>query len=162
LSFCGKIFLAPFFGSCWGEKNYPQRIYISRVGAKYRQVLNEKEVIDFLQPFDFQVVLLEKMSVKEQAALFAAAKIIVAPHGAGLTNLVFCTEGTKIVEFFSPRYLRTDYWMVSQELGLEHYYLTSEDFPCYPIRQLMYTTPLTEDITIDLAKLELVLSMINH
>ncbi len=161
IEFLRQNFLAPFLAPV-GGKNYPQRIYISRVGAKYRQVLNEKEVIDFLQPFDFQVVLLEKMSVKEQAALFAAAKIIVAPHGAGLTNLVFCTEGTKIVEFFSPRYLRTDYWMVSQELGLEHYYLTSEDFPCYPIRQLMYTTPLTEDITIDLAKLELVLSMINH
>ena len=157
IEFLRQNFLAPVRG-----KNYPERIYISRAGAKYRQVLNEKEVIDFLQGFDFQIVLLEEMSVREQAALFAKAKIIVAPHGAGLTNLVFCTEGTKVVEFFSRRYIRTDYWMVSQELGLEHYYLASKDFPCYPIRQLMYTTPLTEDIMIDLDQLKSVLSIINN
>ncbi len=134
--------------------NYARRIYISRSNAKYRQVLNETEVIQLLKQYDFTVVRLETMSVAEQAAVFANAKAIVAPHGAGLTNLVFCNEDTKIIELFSPNYVRTDYWMISWELKLKHYYVVGQNFDCYPLRQLMYQNSLTEDISIDINSLD--------
>ena len=44
------------------------------------------------------------MSVKDQAAAFAHAELIVAPHGGALTNLMFCREGTKVVELLSSKY----------------------------------------------------------
>ncbi|MGL5880384.1 MAG: glycosyltransferase family 61 protein, partial [Xenococcaceae cyanobacterium] len=88
------------------------------------------------------------------AAVFANAKAIVAPHGAGLTNLVFCNENTKIIELFSPNYVRTDYWMISWELKLKHYYVVGKNFDCYPLRQLMYQNSLTEDISIDIDSLD--------
>jgi tetratricopeptide (TPR) repeat protein/capsular polysaccharide biosynthesis protein len=138
---------------------YPERIYISRAKANHRQVLNEPEIIDYLQRQGFVAVRLESLSFAEQIAHFAAAKVIVAPHGGGLTNLVFCQKGTKVVEFFSPNYLRTDYWMVSQLLGLRHYYLVGRSFDCYPLRQLMYQSALTEDISIDLNSLEAILKV---
>lgn len=128
----------------------PKRIYISRAKAKYRQVLNEADVIGVLEKWGFTIISLEALGVAQQAALFNHAQVIVAPHGAGLTNLVFCQPGTTVIEFFSPRYIRSDYWMISLELGLNHYYLTSESFDCYPIRQLMYQNPLTEDILVNL------------
>jgi tetratricopeptide (TPR) repeat protein/capsular polysaccharide biosynthesis protein len=134
--------------------NYARRIYISRSNAKYRQVLNEIEVIQLLKQYDFTVVRLETMSVAEQAAVFANARAIVAPHGAGLTNLVFCNEDTKIIELFSPNYVRTDYWMISWELKLKHYYVVGQNFDCYPLRQLMYQNSLTEDISIDINSLD--------
>ncbi len=139
--------------------NYPERIYISRARADHRQILNEPEIIDYLQQHGFVTVTLEDLPFTEQIAHFAAAKVIVAPHGGGLTNLVFCHTGTKVVEFFSPNYLRTDYWMVSQLLGLRHYYLVGQSFDCYPLRQLMYQSALTEDILIDLNSLEAILKV---
>ena len=140
--------------------HYPERIYISRANASYRRVLNEDKVIDLLSQCGFTTVYLEKMSIAEQARLFAHAKVIVAPHGAGLTNLVFCSPKTKLVEFFSPRYLRTDYWMITEQLDMEHYFLVSENFDCSPIRQLMYPSPLTEDIIIKLDSLYSVLNRV--
>jgi tetratricopeptide (TPR) repeat protein/capsular polysaccharide biosynthesis protein len=106
--------------------NYAERIYISRQQASYRRIVNEDEIISFLETFGFCTVKLETMSVAEQAACLAAAKVVVAPHGAGLTNLVFCTPGTKVIEIFSPIYVPYCYWMISNLCGLEHYYLIGE------------------------------------
>ncbi len=146
-------------GETLKTSDYPERIYISRAKASYRQVLNQGEVTDLLSQFGFVSVVLEVMSVAEQIALFACARAIVAPHGAGLTNLVFCQSGTKVIEIFSPNYLRTDYWMISQQLKLKHYYLKGESFECYPIRQLMDQNSLTEDILVNLSSLRAALEV---
>jgi capsular polysaccharide biosynthesis protein len=138
---------------------YPKRIYISRAAANHRQVLNEPEIVEFLEQCGFVSIRLENLSFTEQIAHFAAAEFIIAPHGGGLTNLVFCQAGTKVVEFFSPNYMRTDYWMVSQLLGLQHYYLVGQSFDCHPLRQLMYQSALTEDILVNVRALEAVLKI---
>ncbi len=130
-----------------------RRLYISRHKAKYRQVFNEDAVIELLSHFGFVSVALETLSVAEQAQLFAQAEAIVGAHGSGLANLVFCSPGTQVIEFFSPYYLRTDYWMISQHLKLHHYYLVGESFAYHPLRQLMYPSGLTEDFSVDIAAL---------
>ncbi|AOY84033.1 tetratricopeptide repeat protein [Moorena producens JHB] len=135
------------------ELKYPERIYITRDQARHRQVLNETEVKELLSQFGFITIALESLSVREQVALFASVKAIVAPHGAGLTNTVFCRPGTQIIELVSPNYVRTDYWMISQQLGLKHYYVKGENFDCKLIRQLIYTSSLTEDILVNLDSL---------
>ena len=97
------------------------------------------------------------MSVLEQVAIFVNAEIVVSPHGSGLTNLVFCSPKTKVVELFSPNYLRTDYWMISQQLKLQHYYLVGQNFNCPSLRNLMYQNALTEDILVNIDSLKLIL-----
>ncbi|MDY6804394.1 MAG: tetratricopeptide repeat protein [Cyanobacteriota bacterium] len=151
LNFLRNLFLTPKVRS---KKGFPERIYISREKAKYRRVLNEGEVQELLSEYGFITVSPESMSLENQIALFAAAKTIVAPHGSGLTNIIFCQPGTKIIEFVAPHYLRYYYWGISQQLGLEHYYLPGEAFSCYPLRQLMYSSPLAEDILINLKSLK--------
>ncbi len=98
-------------------------IYISRANANYRRVLNEPDVVKFLQKFGFRVVALELISVAEQALLLSSASVVVAPHGAGLSNLVFCQPGTKVVELFSPNYVNVCFWACSDQVGLDYYYL---------------------------------------
>lgn len=127
----------------------PKRIYISRQQAKYRKILNEKEVMEILKPLGFVSITLEGRSVAEQATLFAQAEAIVAPHGGGLTNLIFCQRGTKVIELVSPNYIRHYYWVISQQLGLQHYYLPGKEFRCPQFRQLMYQSVLREDILIE-------------
>lgn len=140
---------------------YPERIYISRGKARYRRVLNEEELINYLEKFGFESVTLEEMPVAEQIALFYHAKIVVAPHGSGLTNIIFCQKETKIIELTSPHYVRHYYPVISQLLGLQHYYLIGEAFACYPLRELMYQNPLTEDIKITKSQLEALIKIID-
>lgn len=106
--------------------NY-DRIYISRQQTTSRQILNEEEVLGLLTQFGFQPIVLESLSFREQVSCLASAKVVVAPHGAGLTNLVFCNPGTKVIELFSPYYVETCYWVLSNHLGLDYYYLMGED-----------------------------------
>lgn len=106
------------------EKN--EYIYISRENATYRKVINEEEIIKQLDVFGFKKVTLESMKVAEQVKLFSNAKVIIAPHGAGLANLVFCKPGTKVIELFSPKYMPSYYWMISNHVHLDYYYLVNE------------------------------------
>jgi capsular polysaccharide biosynthesis protein len=156
IEFLRKVFITEKILSF---SSYPERIYISRARAKYRRVLNEEEVKEQLKKTGFVSVFLESLSLEEQIALFTHAKVIVAPHGSGLTNILFCHKGAKVIEIFSPHYIRPDYWIISHYLGLEHYYLVGEVFACYPIRQLMYQTPLTEDILVNLKFLKKMLKV---
>jgi tetratricopeptide (TPR) repeat protein len=101
----------------------PTRLYLGRQNAIYRVVLNEEEVIQFLEKRGFYSVNLETMSVVEQASLIAQAEVIIAPHGSALSNLVFCERGTKIIELFSPMYVLNYYWLICNLCGLEHYHV---------------------------------------
>lgn len=73
-------------------------IYISRDDALIRRLSNEQDVIALLQPFGFRTVLLSSLSFEAQVQLFRRAKTIIAPHGAGLTNLLFCKSEVKVIE----------------------------------------------------------------
>ena len=101
-------------------------VYISRSRADRRQILNETDLLDALKPYGFQPFFLEELSFSEQVSLFATAKCIVAPHGAGLTNLIFSSPGTKVVEIYSPNYVSVSYWNICSQLGLDYYYLFGE------------------------------------
>ncbi|WP_158545213.1 glycosyltransferase family 61 protein [Bremerella cremea] len=75
-----------------------RRIYISRASARFRRVINEAEVVTTLARQGFQAVQLEGMPLVDQIKLFQQAAIIVAPHGAGLANMVFSPPGATVVE----------------------------------------------------------------
>lgn len=110
-----------------------RRLWISRRAAHTRRIEWEQRVfgeIPGLEP-----VVLEELSPRQQIRLFSEAAVVVAPHGAGLANLVFCSPGAKILELFpslplEPLYARWAYaagakpsWAVvdfSEESALEH------------------------------------------
>lgn len=104
-----------------------ERIYINRKDAPHRRVVNEDQVISFLEDWGFTSIALESMSFSEQVLCMASAKIVVAVHGAGLSNLVFCNPGTKVLEIFSPAHVQNTYWRISNVCELEHYHLMSDD-----------------------------------
>ncbi len=105
--------LVPFFARMRGDPesgNLPRRIYIDRRAADrrpgaHRCLRNEDAVVAALAQFGFVAIRLEGMPLAAQIALFAGAEAIVAPHGAGLANLVFARPGTVVVE------LHMDSWV---------------------------------------------------
>lgn len=103
-----------------------RRIYISRRDARYRNVRNENDVISILEKLGFEVFALSNLSVVDQINLFSNASVIVAPHGAGLSNLVFAEPSTKVLEFFAPEYVNVCYWTLCEQCNLTYYYLIGQ------------------------------------
>lgn len=104
------------------------KLYISRDDAKKRKIINETDVLSTIDRFGFVRVKLSQLSVSEQANLFASAEIVISPHGASLSNLVFCDPGTKVIELFPPRYANPCFWAISNYLNLDYYCLFGEGF----------------------------------
>jgi hypothetical protein len=74
-----------------------------------RGIVNEKELIKLLSNcFSNRLVIFDSnyqsLSIFEQANLFASASVIVGPHGAGLSNIIFCRPQTLVVELVSARW----------------------------------------------------------
>jgi capsular polysaccharide biosynthesis protein len=76
----------------------PRRVYFSRADATGRQIENEDAFAAYLQTLGYQTFVASGMSVAAQARLFRSAASIVSLHGAGLTNIVFCRPGCKVLE----------------------------------------------------------------
>ncbi len=79
-------------------------IYLSRNDAQSRRVTNDNELSRELGSIGFETVLASGLSVREQAELFASARLIVSSHGAGLANILFSAPGTTVVELYSPAF----------------------------------------------------------
>ncbi len=104
-----------------------KRLYISRPKGVRRGVSNNDEVEAFLETRGFTSLAMEGLSVTEQAKLLSAAEIVVSPHGGGLTNLVFCNPGTKVIELFGE-HIFPYYYGLSNVCDLDYYaYVQNEE-----------------------------------
>ena len=57
---------------------------------------------------------------REQVETFRNADVVVAVHGAALTNLMFCRPGTLVVELFAEDHVKSTYLWLAHRLGLRH------------------------------------------
>ncbi|KKK39870.1 hypothetical protein WQ57_00860 [Mesobacillus campisalis] len=103
------------------NKSY-ERVYISREDAQFRNVINETEVLELLSKYKFKKITLSNKTLENQADIFREAKIIVAPHGAGLSNLVF-SDNCKVIELYSEQYVAPVFWLLSNHRNLDYYSL---------------------------------------
>lgn len=108
-----------------------KRLFISRsLSPNGRQILNEAELVDaVLRPRGFEVVHLEQLPLQQQAATLAASRVVVAAHGAGLTNLLFCAPGTCVLELFSPRWVEFCFARLASLVGMRGFYHVGENLP---------------------------------
>jgi capsular polysaccharide biosynthesis protein len=100
-----------------------RRLYISREKARTRHVLNEAELVQALERRGFERVFLEDLTFLEQVRLLNEASVVISPHSTGLTNVVFCRPGTKVIEIFSPRYVTTFFFSIASQVGLDYGYV---------------------------------------
>jgi len=75
-----------------------RRIYLSRKDAVRRRMVNEGELTARLENIGFEIRQLEGMTVAAQQELFASASVVVAEHGAALTNILWCAKNATVVE----------------------------------------------------------------
>lgn len=100
-------------------------ILVKRRPGTTRSAVNHDELMAVLNrnlPVEESMVEFTGDETMEQtAAMFFQAKVIVAPHGAGLSNMVFSRSDTKVIEVFflgPPNYC---YAVLAGQLGFEYH-----------------------------------------
>lgn len=110
----------------FGKKINPYRkLFISRDDAPARKLINAEEIFMALQ--GWETVTLTGMSIKKQIELFSEASHVISTHGAGLVNLLWCSEKTKVIEISQKELIgKKVYPILSHHLGLSHHVLLGE------------------------------------
>ncbi len=101
------------------------RIYISRGDAQARRVLNEEALLRRLEAFHVVPYQLSRLSFADQVRLFAQAELVIAPHGAGLVNMIF-GQRPAIVEIYTPAFV-PGYFIIAQSLGFPYAGVRGQD-----------------------------------
>jgi len=143
-------FLRDAFLPAEGVEDAGALLYLNRTHVTHRRVTNEAEFIARLQTLGFENPALERLPVAEQARRMAAARVVVAPHGAALTNLVFCRPGTRVIELLSPSDVSHVYWTLADTMGLDYAFLLAEGLEP-PIGEDPHEATLDMSIDIDTA-----------
>lgn len=149
--------LAPRYGTAWLREHLPardvsgkpRRLYVTRGSVRNnRRLVREAELLDRLRPLGFTAFDPGAVSVQDQIDHFAAAEVVVAPHGAGLANLNFSPEGVRVLELFAPRYLNPGYWAITDNIADSTYrYLVAD--PVEPDRPERRMNRVQDDIDLD-------------
>lgn len=102
------------------SKRYPEKLFISRKSAGVRRIVKEDVIFQGLESQGFTRIQLEKFSWKDQINLFYHAREIIAPHGAGLANLVFCAQKPLVIELFHTDYVHWCFWQLAMLVGASY------------------------------------------
>ena len=61
------------------------------------------------------------LTVQEQIDVFNNAEVIIAPHGAALTNITWSRPGVRVLEMFAGSYVHLGLWTIAEAIGGMHY-----------------------------------------
>lgn len=95
-----------------------RKFYLSR--SKNRRVTNELELLPILRKYDIEFLGDEPRSVQEQIDLFSSASLIIGPHGANFTNILWARKDAHVIELFSRSYYPPYYYYLAEVIG-QHY-----------------------------------------
>ena len=135
----------PFYLTAKSEKH--------NAGSMRRSIPNLSEIASELEQLgQVHLIYLEEYPFKEQIQWFMRTDVIVAQHGAALASLIFCREGTAIVEILPPnrvnllrllkniarellgkntlsgwKVYKTLFYTLSHTLGIRYYYILQQD-----------------------------------
>ncbi|RYG89408.1 MAG: glycosyltransferase family 61 protein [Alphaproteobacteria bacterium] len=107
----------------------PRALYVERGDVKMRRVVNEDAVLSQAKALGLEIFDPGSQSMIEQVRAFRDADLIVAAHGAALTNIVYCRPGTRVIEIVPEGYDQgvTSYRSLSDMFGLEYEQLFSRE-----------------------------------
>jgi hypothetical protein len=102
------------------DQHTGQKLFISRGAARLRRLFNERDVGAVLSARGFETFTPAGDNHAEQVDRFRRADVVVAVHGAALTNLLFCRPGTLVVELFAADHVKSGYAWLAHRLGLRY------------------------------------------
>lgn len=134
------------------NSNY-KKIYVQRGVVKHRKVINENEILNYLNKLGFVPLVMDGKSVQEQVDIFSNANVIIAPHGSALHNVIYAQPNTKVIELFPFNYHCTANFTFASYANTNYYYVNGDKI------SPDYVPPIDADIKIDISKLEKILKL---
>lgn len=103
-------------------------IFISRRETTTRSLLNEDVLCRHMARAGIETIVPAEMTVDSQIQAFREADVVIACHGAGLANIVYCEPGTRILELFPEYTVSAHFWMLANQFGLDYGVLFGTSF----------------------------------
>lgn len=108
------------------RKNEGKNYYISRYLASKRKIVNENEIIKMLEKYNYNIIYCENLTFEQQIKIFSNAKNIIAPQGAGLTNLFWSQKGINILEL-STQVVQPFFHKLADTKGINFFRIVGKD-----------------------------------
>ncbi len=121
------------------KNNCKKKIFLDRSTSKYNhcQIKNLNDIKTLLLEKKFKIYKPEFLSFDKQINLFKNCSIIIAAHGAALSNIIFCKPGTKVIEIIPADHPNRKADRVSKVLKLKYFRIKTkpDNFDAnYPFR----------------------------
>lgn len=119
-----------------------RRVFISRAKAARRRLVNEGDVWPMLEAQGFERVHMEELTVGDQAALMRQTSVLLAPHGAGLTNMMFCPPGVHVIEIADLTFPNPNFYALASAMGHKYWLVPGEALgDCHPLQKDLRVDP---------------------
>ena len=99
-----------------------ENVFIDRTDSNFNhsKLKNNNEVIEYLNKRGFTSYQVSKLNFFEQIYLFSNAKVIIGPHGAAFSNIIFSKPKTKIIELITEDHPSVKCQRISKILDLNY------------------------------------------
>ena len=124
-----------------------RRLYVYRSDQYRRRLINEPAILRHLRPLGFEVY--DPTGQTDAVRDFAEAALVVSVHAAALGNLVFCPNGTRLLELIPSDHCHPYYYTLAESAGLDYGYLVG---PSIQQRPAGSAGPSPFDFTVDEAE----------
>lgn len=132
------------------NKTPHRRLYISRAKAERRLLLNEKEIWPILEKLGFEKVFMEDLDFIDQITAMQQAEIVLAPHGAAITNVIFCQQGTHVVEIADLSFPNPNFYALASAMGHHYWILNAEGLgEMHPLEKDLRINPSEVQATVE-------------
>ena len=108
------------------NERWPKRLIVFRAKTTNERISTPDRVLieDLAIRRGFHRVFLEEMTYAEQMEAFFNAEAVVAPHGAGLANILFGRRSLRVLEINSDLdsagYIRACFYQIAVQRGLAY------------------------------------------
>lgn len=108
-------------------------IYVARSGL--RSVKNERDLAPLFERHGVIPVRAEGLSLRQQVRVASLSKILVGPHGSGLTNSLFMPRESAVVELLPASMINMCYYHIAMILNHRYYTVPTHPNDCDPHKE---------------------------
>jgi hypothetical protein len=106
-----------------GNQHKGRRIYLSRE-EKNRSVLNEKELLELLDYYDFEIM--HGSQQLDMPRIMNEASVVLGAHGSAMANCVFCTKKSILIDLLPQNYAYPYYVGLANSVGFKYHAVISK------------------------------------
>lgn len=107
----------------------PKNLYVSRSQTANRPLRRERELEAALDERGYEIIHAEDHAFQEQIRLFASAERVIAPHGAGLSHVIWMGASARVLEVLPHESVNDCFARLSLQAGLEYDYVRCRPHP---------------------------------